>query len=268
MNERDVALLAARAAAAILSEKGSMASRLGAGGQWRQRVQYKGVVDPVTEIDLACESAVRRVLEQQTPDIPILGEEEGGALHATTRWVLDPLDGTVNFLHGFPSYAVSLALEVDGVAEVGVVIDPLRQREYTAQRGAGAWCGDFRLQVSDCRDLNAALVATGFAYDRRTKAQKYLSYVKAVMERVEGIRRAGAASMDLVMLACGQLDAYWEFSLSTWDVAAGILLVEEAGGKVSSHSGGPIERDRPSPLGSNGFLHEQMMKVLEEVAEQ
>ena len=207
MSERDVALLAAREAAAILAEKGSMASRMGEEGLWRQRVQYKGVVDPVTEIDLACEAAVRRVLERQTPEIPILGEEEGGAVQARTRWILDPLDGTVNFLHGFPSYAVSLALEVEGRLEVGVVIDPLRQREYVAQRGGGAWCDDFRLRVSDCRDLDAALVATGFAYDRRTKAQKYLSYVKAVMQRVEGIRRAGSASMDLVMLACGQLDA-------------------------------------------------------------
>jgi myo-inositol-1(or 4)-monophosphatase len=255
VSELDIALQAARAAARILVEHSA----------GPRRVDHKGVIDLVTEVDLACEAAVRRVLEQHTPEVPILGEEEGGPWEAPTRWVLDPLDGTTNFVHGFPSYAVSLALEVDGRATVGVVIDPVRGAEYTAVRGQGAYRDGVRLAVSSCDRLQDALLGTGFPYDRHDRAPFYLARVEAFMRRCQGIRRAGAAAMDLCFMAQGSLDGFWEFSLSPWDVAAGVLLVEEAGGRVSAHDGGPLDPRRPSPLVSNGHLHDAMMHVLAEV---
>jgi myo-inositol-1(or 4)-monophosphatase len=162
--------------------------------------------------------------------------------------VFDPLDGTTNFVHGFPVYAVSIGLEVDGLVQCGVVLDPVRKNTYTAIRGQGAYCNDRPMRVSACRDLDQALLATGFAYDRRTRAAFYLAYMQAFMIRAQGIRRAGAAAMDLAMVADGILDGFWEFNLSPWDVAAGSLLVEEAGGRVSSHQGTELEQEKPCPL--------------------
>jgi myo-inositol-1(or 4)-monophosphatase len=176
--------------------------------------------------------------------------------------VFDPLDGTTNFVHGFPVYAVSIGLEVDGLVKCGVVLDPVRKNTYTAIRGQGAYCNDRPMQVSACRDLDQALLATGFAYDRRTRAAFYLAYMQAFMIRAQGIRRAGAAAMDLAMVADGILDGFWEFNLSPWDVAAGSLLVEEAGGRVSSHQGTELEKTKPCPLASNRHLHEAMIEVL------
>ncbi|MBW1881684.1 MAG: inositol monophosphatase [Deltaproteobacteria bacterium] len=257
MTELDVALEAARAAGAILADRG--------GGP--ARIRHKGLVDLVTEVDLACEAAVLEVLERHTPEIPILSEEKAGDSEADTRWVVDPLDGTTNYVHGFPVYAVSVALEVDGEGFVAVIFDPVRGLAYTARRGAGAWCNGARMQVSDCRDLGQALVGTGFPYDRREgdNARFYTRYLEAMIRNAQGVRRAGAAAMDLAMLAAGNLDAFWEFKLRWWDVAAGRLLVEEAGGRFSGHDGGEVDRSWPSPLVTNGWLHEQMMVLLERV---
>ena len=251
MTELDVALEAARAAAAILStSKGP------------QVVEYKGSIDLVTEVDRACESAVREVLTRHTPEIPILGEEEGGAWEAATRWVIDPLDGTTNFVHGFPFYAVSVALEVEGKSRVGVVIDPVRHREFTASLGQGAHCNGDPIRVSRVDVLSQALVATGFPYDRVQNASTYVAVLQRVLQRAQGIRRAGAAALDLAMVACGSFDAYWESNLSPWDVAAGHLLVEEAGGVVSGHDGSEMGRRKPSPLATNGRLHHEMSALI------
>lgn len=251
MTELDVALEAARAAGAILA------------GHAATGVRHKGAVDLVTEVDLACERAVREVLARHTPDVPVLGEE-GGGRDADTQWVLDPLDGTTNFVHGFPSHAVSLALEQGGSGQVAVIIDPVRGLEYTARRGQGAFVSGSRLRVSDCRDLGEALLGTGFPYDRREpgRAAFYLRRVEAMLQRAQGIRRAGAAALDLAMLAAGNLDGFWEFGLHHWDVAAGRLLIEEAGGRFTAHDGGAVGRERPSPLASNSWIHEQMIEVL------
>ncbi len=229
-------------------------------------VRHKGQVNLVTEVDLAAERAIRAVLSAQTPEIQVLGEEEGGG-EAATRWVVDPIDGTTNFVHGFPVYGVSVALEVDGQSTDGVVLDPVRGDVYWASTGRGAWCGSERLRVSEVSELSNALVGTGFAYDRRERADFYLSYVKAVMERAQGVRRAGAASMDLVFLASGRLDAFWEFSLSRWDIAAGTLLVTEAGGVVTNHEGAVLDLSAPSPLITNGKLHQEMIALLDGVSE-
>ncbi len=245
----DLAVRAARAAGAI-----QLRSRPGT-------ARHKGTVDLVTEVDLACEAAIRAILTEGAPGVPVLGEEEGGA-DVPTRWVVDPLDGTTNFVHGFPYWCVSVALEVDGRGEVAAVYDPSRDELFTAQRGRGAWLDGEPMRVSACEGIANALVGTGFPYDRQERAHVYLAEVEAVMRRSQGIRRAGAAALDLANVAAGRLDAFWEHKLRPWDVAAGRLLVEEAGGRVTGHGGGDPGRDPVAPLATNGRLHGQMMEIL------
>lgn len=252
--EVSAALEAGRAAVAVIRDH---AERV-------VRVEHKGAVDLVTEVDLRCEQVIRDVLARHTPDVPVLGEEGGGAAGATTRWVVDPLDGTTNFVHGYPFYCTSIALEVDGEPVAGCVIDAVRGVEYVAAAGRGAWSGDRRMRVSGCRDLGEALIGTGFPYDRRERADVYLRYLRAVMVRCQGIRRAGAAALELALLADGRLDAFWEFQLKPWDVAAGALLIREAGGRATAVDGGPLLGSGSlDPLASNGWLHDALHAVLE-----
>ena len=245
------ALVAAQEASQILKD-----------GVGTRAIHHKGHIDLVTEVDLASEAAIRKVLARETPNIPVYAEEGGGAKDEVTRWIVDPLDGTTNYVHGFPMYAVSIALQMDGEIVLGVVADPIRNRMYRAELGKGAFCNDERLQVSSCETLDQALAGTGFPYDRHQHADRYLTYVSAVMKKVQGVRRAGAASMDLVMLASGQLDVFWEFHLAPWDVAAGVLLIQEAGGVVTAHDGSTLDLMTPNPLASNKILHEQMIELL------
>jgi myo-inositol-1(or 4)-monophosphatase len=246
--EEAVALEAARAAAVLQAQRPT-------------RVQHKGAVDLVTEIDLASERAIRDVLARHTPDIPVLGEEGGGAEGLTTRWVVDPLDGTTNFVHGLPHFGPSVALEVDGEVVAGVIIDVSRREVFRASRGHGAFLGDVPMQVSDVDDLRQALVATGFGYDRGERPGFYLERVERVFRACQGLRRAGAAALDLAWVAAGRLDAYWEFDLGAWDVAAGRLLVEEAGGVYRSVPG--HERSaRPCPMASNAVVAEAFADLM------
>lgn len=258
MNELDVALEAAEAAARLLAEAHTRGPR---------QVHHKGAVDLVTEVDRACEDAVRAVLARHTPDVPVLGEEAGGAWDAPTRWIVDPLDGTTNFVHGVPWFCVSIALEVGGRREVGVILDPIARHTFAARRGHGTTLDGARVHVSPQTDLSSALVATGFAYDRREKAATYLAFVQAMIEQAQGIRRFGSAALDLAWVAAGRFEAYWEFNLHPWDVAAGLLLVEEAGGRVSDLDGGPVAFRRPAPVASNGHVHEAVLTVLREVGD-
>lgn len=250
--EVEVALEAGRAAAAIIRDRAP------------EQVEHKGSVDLVTEVDLACERAIRAVLARHTPDIPVLGEEEGGAEAAATRWVVDPIDGTTNFVHGYPFVCTSIALEVDGEPAAACVIDAFRRVEYTAAANRGARCGDRPMRISPCSDLSEALVGTGFAYDRRERPDVYLRPFKAVMERCQGLRRGGAAALELALLADGRLDAFWEFNLKRWDVAAGVLLIREAGGVVTTIEGGPLQGLVLDTLAANPALHAQLGAVLAE----
>jgi myo-inositol-1(or 4)-monophosphatase len=255
--ELQLAVRAAHAAGDVLIAAADSGPRM---------VSQKGSrVDLVTEVDRAAEAAIRKVLVAATPNVPILGEEEGGDFDSLTRWVVDPLDGTTNFVHGFPFWCVSVALEVDGVGEVGVVFDPVRNKTYQAARGKGAFLGDRRLLVSGTKSMDEALVGTGFPYDRRDKAAFYLAHVQKMMVAARGVRRAGAAALDLALLAEGALDAFWEFRLAPWDVAAGVVLIREAGGMVTAHDGGPLQRRTPSPLATNAVLHNAMLVLLESV---
>lgn len=240
---------AARAAGRILSERASQPLT----------VSHKGAVDLVTEVDLACERAIRELLAKHTPDIPVLGEEGEGGERDRTRWVVDPLDGTTNFVHGFPFYAVSVALEHDGRQVVGVLYEPLHDRLYQATLGGGATCAGQPMRVSDRRSLKECLVGTGFGYDRAVRPDHYLDPLRAVMVRCQGIRRAGAAALDLAMTAEGRLDAYFERNLKRWDLAGGILLVTEAGGRVSPL---PDAIDGLDVVASNPWVFDELVDAL------
>ncbi len=225
-------------------------------------VRHKGAVDLVTQTDLAAEAAICAVLERLSPGVPILAEERGGAHASTTRWIVDPLDGTTNFVHGFPHYAVSVALEVDGVLEAGCIADPRAAAVALAGRGQGATLDDQPLQVSDTRTLETALFLTGFAYDRRQRPDFYLSRVRTALVAGQGLRRCGAATHDFLHIAAGRADVYWEFALGPWDVAAGILLVSEAGGMVTNLSGDAVKVAQPEILATNGWVHEAALRLL------
>ncbi len=227
-----------------------------------EQVAQKGAVDLVSEIDLQSEARIREILARHTPDIPVLAEEGGGASDTATRWIVDPLDGTTNFVHAFPFSCVSIALEVEGQLEAACIFQPSAGRCWTAARGRGARLDGQAIQVSTTSTLDKSLVASGFAYDRRDHADRYLRFVKAFLERSQGFRRCGSAALDLCMVATGWLDGYWEFGLNAWDVAAGALIVREAGGQVSDIEGGPLILDRPRILASNGLVHDEMGRVI------
>jgi myo-inositol-1(or 4)-monophosphatase len=228
-----------------------------------RRIRRKGAVDLVTDADLAAEAAVLAVIRRAWPSDVIVTEESG--VHggpSTRRWIVDPLDGTTNFAHGNPHVAVSVAVEVDGVPLVGVVHDPFRRETFRGVRGHGAWLGPDPIRVSEVSALDDALVATGFPYDRRARPERYLAFVARVLQVCQGIRRGGSAALDLAWVAAGRLDAFWEWKLEPWDVAAGRVLVREAGGSMTAADGTPHALDGPSTVASNGRLHEEFLRLL------
>jgi len=222
---------------------------------------FKGAVDPVTAADREAERVLVETILAEHPDDGILGEE-GSARDGTTgrRWVIDPLDGTVNFLHGIPQVAVSVALEDADGALVGVVLDVFRDEEFTATRGGGAHRDGSPISVSSTARLGDALVSTGFPYDRQSRAAEYGGHVGAVLAHVRGLRRMGAAAIDLAWVACGRYDGHWEVNLHAWDVAAGFLLVREAGGVVTAPDGGTATHEALVAAGPS--LHEEFRRVV------
>lgn len=229
MTDLELARLAAATGARIVAD---WADRIGS-------ADFKGVVDPVTAADRASEEAVLDVIASHRPDDAIVGEE-GAAREGSSgrRWLVDPLDGTVNFLHGFPQVAVSVAVEDDDGPLAGVVRDVFRDEEFAAGRGGGATLNGAPMRVAGRTELAQALVATGFAYDRQERGPEYGRILGEMLRHVQGIRRGGSAALDLAWVACGRLDGYWEATLGPWDVAAGLLLVIEAGGRATSYDGG------------------------------
>jgi myo-inositol-1(or 4)-monophosphatase len=220
-------------------------------------VSHKGPVDIVTSVDRAAERIIRRVLRGRFPDHSFLMEESGARGPASPyRWVVDPLDGTVNFAHGIPISCVSIGLEKDGRVMLGGVLDPHRDELFLAERGRGAVCNGRPIRVSRTDRLMNAVLATGFPYDHQTRAAFYLSFVRKLMEKTRGLRRLGAAALDLCWTACGRFDGYWEFNIKPWDAAAGTLIVEEAGGTVTDFNGRPYSlADTSKTLATNGRLH-------------
>jgi myo-inositol-1(or 4)-monophosphatase len=201
-------------------------------------ISSKGRNDFVTEVDRTAEREIIAIIRKAYPNHAILAEESGRSGESETEWVIDPLDGTTNFVHGFPVFAVSIGCRHRGRMEHGVVFDPMRQEFFTASRGAGAHLENRRIRVSKQRTLDGALIATGFPYRANQRhADAYLAMMKTVMEKTAGIRRPGAAALDLAYVAAGRVDGFWELELSPWDTAAGALLIEEAGGRIGTLTG-------------------------------
>jgi len=202
-------------------------------------VETKGRNDFVSEVDRMAEQEIIAILRKAYPDHAILGEETGASDGDEFQWIIDPLDGTTNFLHGVPHFAVSIALKRNGRLEVGVIYDPVRQELWTAHRGGGATLEGRRIRVSKLPDLEGALLGTGFPHKAQQHMDAYLGMFKALAKHAADIRRPGAAALDLAYVAAGRLDGFWEIGLQPWDMAAGLLLIQEAGGVVGDFTGGP-----------------------------
>lgn len=227
------------------------------------KVFHKGEVDLVTEVDRAAETAIVAVLRRTFPNHDILAEEEDyGRSSSGFRWIIDPLDGTTNYAHGFPWFAVSIALEVDGKITHGVVYNPFTNELFFAEKGKGAFLNNTPIRVSAVPQLSDALLATGFPYDRKTSACNNYDHFVNFQQQARACRRAGSASLDLACVAAGRFDGFWEMKLKPWDVAAGNLLVEEAGGRISDFGGQPFSIYGSECLASNGAIHQEMIAVL------
>ncbi len=237
------------------------------------KIHYKSAFDMVTEADLASEQFIHHHLSNLTPEIPIMAEESyvealaspspesGNALRF--QWVVDPLDGTTNFTHGFPHFAISIALTADGVPCLGVIYDPVKKELFSARRGSGTRLNNQHIcMVSPTRTLDHSLIATGFPYKVREIANNNLVEFCAFRLRTQGIRRFGAAALDLAYTAIGRLDGFWERWLKPWDTAAGVLMIDESGGRVSRFDGSPFNIHHSDILATNGNIHEEMMSVL------
>ncbi|MGH7947989.1 MAG: inositol monophosphatase family protein [Candidatus Binataceae bacterium] len=220
-------------------------------------------LDLVTEADRESEAAAIDVIRRAFPEQEILAEE-GGATGAAGehRWIIDPLDGTTNFAHAFPQFCVSIAYEHRGKILVGVVYDALKRELFSSRRGKGAKLNGKPIRVSRTRELERSLLLTGFPYDRRERRRFYMCFWEQFMTRVQGVRRTGAAALDLAYVACGRNDGFWEFGLKAWDVAAGSLIVEEAGGRVTNMDGTRLDLNGGKILASNGRIHREMLREI------
>jgi myo-inositol-1(or 4)-monophosphatase len=209
----------------------------------RLDIRSKGNNDFVTEIDIQAEREIIEIIHKHYPDHAIHAEESGQSGENEFVWIIDPLDGTTNFMHGFPQFAVSIGVQRRGRMEHGVVYDPLRQELFTTSRGEGAQLDGKRIRVSSHVGLERALIGTGFPYRSNQWLDNYMAMLKAVMQQTAGIRRPGSAALDLAYVAAGRLDAFWEFGLAPWDTAAGSLLITEAGGMVGTLNGAEYQQE-------------------------
>jgi myo-inositol-1(or 4)-monophosphatase len=252
----NIAVKAARRAGSIINrallEGGSL------------EVKAKNRNDFVTQVDKAAEAAIINVIRTAYPEHRILAEESGDTPGARPEylWVIDPLDGTTNYIHGFPQYCVSIALEHKGVLAQAVVYDPGKNELFTASRGRGAFLDDRRIRVSKCSQLRDALVGTGFPFKELSRLDLYLRQLKTMMTSSAGVRRAGAAALDLAYVACGRLDAVWEMGLARWDMAAGALLIQEAGGLVGDLQGNAGYLDRGEIATATPKVMPQLLEAL------
>ncbi|MDO9531670.1 MAG: inositol monophosphatase family protein [Deltaproteobacteria bacterium] len=257
---------------------------LAAGAVMRQNyskpheITMKGAIDPVTETDYECQEIIIGMIHQAFPDHGFLAEErsvgqpppavpepghpglawESDPLRPACRWIIDPLDGTVNFAHGYPAFCVSIACEADGALIYGVIYDPLRDELFEASRGGGASLNGTPIRVSATARLDRALIATGFPYDIRERVPETLARLGRLLRIVQGLRRGGSAALDLAYVACGRLDGFFEENLKPWDTAAGLLIVTEAGGKITTFAGRDYDLYSPNILASNGVLHREL----------
>jgi myo-inositol-1(or 4)-monophosphatase len=220
-------------------------------------------IDLVTDVDHALDRLIRERVRAARPHDALLTEEgQAEAGSSGVRWIVDPLDGTTNYAHAFPHFAISIGVEVDGAREAGAVYDPMRDELFEAERGKGARLNGQPIRTSEIAELRRALLATGFAYDVHSRRTPNLVHFERFIGTAQAIRRAGSAALDFAYVACGRFDGYWELHLAPWDVAAGILLVEEAGGRVTDFDAGPPPASGARIAASNGPLHAAMLEVL------
>ena len=231
----------------------------------RVKIEYKGDADLVTEADRTSEALIRKRIKEKWPSHDILGEENGLVdTGSEYRWYVDPLDGTTNFAHGFPVFCVSMALEHKGQRIAGVIYDPTRDEMFTAAKGSGACLNEEVMKISQTKTLAESLVATGFPSHKRHKNPNIHFYHQITL-KTHGVRRAGSAALDLCCVAAGRFDGFWEFNLNPWDTGAGVLLVQEAGGKVTRFDGTPFRLDSREVLASNNLIHRALLTNFEEM---
>ena len=251
---RDIARRAASAAATFLRSVEPPPP-----GAWEAKSPH----DWVTSVDREAEERIREMLLREAPGSKVLGEELGGnAGGGGLVWIVDPLDGTTNFLHRFPVYGVSIAAQLDGILVAGVVHDVPRGAVHHAALGVGAWTGETPIRVSELKVPGQALIGTGFPFKHLDSAEQYLGQMRRVIENTSGIRRAGSAALDLAWVAGGAFDAFWELELAPWDIAAGLVLVRAAGGVVTDFAGRPIGAEQTAVVAGNPWMHEWLLRHL------
>jgi len=253
--EMETAVGACKAAGAFLREGLGRA----------KNIQHKGEINLVTVMDRECEATIVRIIREAFPDDDILAEEGStGRRGAPRLWVVDPLDGTTNYAHNYPVFAVSIALLVEGESVLGAVYDPMRDELFTAQKGGGARLGQAPIRVSDTPCVNTSLLGTGFPYDLRQKPRLLLEHFGRFLFKAQALRRDGSAALNLCYVAAGRFDGFWETGIYPWDLAAGALIIQEAGGRVTDYRGRPFDPFSGEILASNGLIHKEMVEILED----
>ncbi len=232
------------------------------------RIDAKQDRDFVSEVDRQAEQEIIKIIHRSYPEHAILAEESGQQGDADFEWVIDPLDGTTNFLHGFPQFAVSIGVRNKGKLEAAIVYDPIAQELYTAAKGSGALLNDRRIRVSNRSNMDSALLGTGLPFLAHHDFDNGLKILKSFMQQTAGIRRPGAAALDLAYVAAGRLDGFWEYNLKPWDMAAGILLVQEAGGIISDPDGTAKFMDSGDVVCGNPKIHQQMLKIIKQALQE
>lgn len=254
----NIAVKAARRAGSIINRASLQLDQVS--------VQAKSPNDFVTEVDQAAEAAIIEVLREAYPEHGILAEESGASAQSSDseyQWIIDPIDGTTNFIHGFPQYAISIALAKNGVPEQAVVYDVTRNELFTATKGRGAFLNDRRIRVSKRIRLNESLIGTGFPFREFDNVDAYLAMFKDLTQKTAGIRRPGAASLDLAYVASGRLDGFWEMGLQPWDMAAGVLLIQEAGGLVSDLAGEAAFMETGNVVAGTPKIFGQLLPIIQ-----
>jgi len=258
-----------RSLAAVMTAGGEAA--LAAGNVLRRlyntpvKIKHKGRIDLVTEADLAAEQAILKVLAKSPIEATVVAEESAADWHEPPTgpaWIIDPLDGTTNFAHAYPWFAVSIGYMEGGVCRAGVIYNPILEEFFCAAAGAGAWLNGRPIKVSRTKTLERSLLATGFPYSIEEKADEVVGVLKRVLLRCQGVRQAGAAALDLAYVACGRLDGFWEINLKPWDTAAGAILLREAGGRLSGFAGRDFSPFTPELLASNELIHQDLLEII------
>ena len=226
-------------------------------------IHHKGEINLVTDVDIACQEKIMAMIRDAFPDDDIISEEKSNRFDTPgNRWIIDPVDGTTNYAHGYPFFCTSIAYETEGKVVAGVVYNPVMDEMFFAQRGKGAYLNGDRIKVSNVRELKRSLLSTGFPYDLATNPDNNIDHFVHFLYEAQAVRRDGSAALNLGYVACGRFEGFWELNLNPWDIAAGALIVEEAGGVVTNLGGGPFNIYEGSTLASNGLVHSAMAAVI------